>query len=459
MTLPARRDAHGFVDRIELQHLLAPVSVETFFEKYWQRTALHIKGSLRKVDQLVPGGFARADFYRALDAGATTRPRGYAVFAHQTMGFDRPTQHGGPIAPELVRKAFAAGSNISSFNLEDTRLMRLAARLKAQLGHPGEAGVAVTLSPPGFGWRVHFDTAEVFFVQCEGRKRMLISEEPHFMWPRGKVGFDTEGRVQTYDWDAEPWELVGDVDLSTLREIVLEPGDVFYCPPGVLHGTKAIDRTLTFLPNFESVSALDVIQGTLRRILNRSADWRHLPGVDPATSSGEMPARLRAFLDERLRELRRAVEALTPEALEYEWRKGTVIGAYGMGREVPPPPREVRPVTAADTFRVSRAAPMAQACTNGTDGRRQYHLFYGAVEIGVGEYWIPFMERLRGQAGEFRARDATRWAAGGRRYPWPLVRQQLALLCGNGVIERTDSTPAHTRRAPRSRVRRARGAR
>src|SRR5262249_19597196 len=145
------------------------------------------------------------------------------------------------IQPEQVETAFAQGLTILAYNICDLRLSRLGAAFKAQLNHLGDVCVHASLSPCSFGAAAHFDKTSAFFIQCEGSRRYLVSEEPVLGWPLGSAVFAADGTGQYFDHDAEPWEEVEGVAVKGLTEVVLEPGDVLFVPAGAVHATQAVN--------------------------------------------------------------------------------------------------------------------------------------------------------------------------------------------------------------------------
>ena len=297
-----------------LSTYLAPVTPDTFVSEYWGRRALFIKGDSEKVERLLPGGFDRSDFFRGVLEGARRRLKGYRVMANQStgLGADSKETPGRPVAPEDAEAVFARGSNIGVEQIGDARLARAATALKTQLRHPGVAGVSATLSPRGFGLPMHLDSMEAFFIQCAGRKSFLISDEPAVTLPRGTIGFEPNGEVRRYEWNAEPWEEVPPVDVSNLREVVLEPGDVLYVPTGGLHGTRALDESITALIFLEHASFLDLVVDVLKSSLAPDPNWRHLPRVGNGAPLGALAPEVGDFFAARLGELRTALDGMSP---------------------------------------------------------------------------------------------------------------------------------------------------
>jgi hypothetical protein len=425
-----------------LGKLLAPVTPGAFVSEYCGRRALLIKGRPEKVQQLVPGGFTRADFFRGAIQGASQPSSRCEVFANRSTGFGRDSEAtpGLPIAPEDAEAAFAGGSSISVHYIGDARLAAAAAALKTELRHPGDAAVAATLSPRGFGFPLHLDRGEVFFVQCEGRKRFRISEEPAVVLPGGTINFDPNGAVQRYEWDAEPWEECDRVDVSKLREVVLEPGDVLYVPAGGIHGTCAVDdESLTALLLLDHVSFLDLVTRVLKTSLAADPNWRHLPRAGRSAPLGALAPEVVDFFAARLAEFRAVLDDLSPDslALNREWHRMLADPGEGVTASLEPAPTEAdsRPVRRGDRLRLSRRTPLTYARGTDADGDEQCFLYYGDGEVNADGEWAPFLATLVEQ-DQFRAATATGWAGAGKKYAWDGVQEYLQVLLEQGIVER-----------------------
>ncbi|HKX28410.1 MAG TPA: cupin domain-containing protein, partial [Blastocatellia bacterium] len=356
--------------------LLAPLAPETFTTEYWGRKALFIKGDQDKLQRLFPGGFRRADFYRAIRQATAKNSVDFQVKAgkHQSRN---STFHEGQsssfplVQPAQIEAMLTEGSNIRADNICDERVARFAAAIKARLNHPGKVRVFASLSSQGYGWPAHLDEPSALFIQCEGRKRFLISPSPVFPWPRASALISSDG-TGTYSGDTEPWEEIQGVDLGSLREIMLEPGDILYLPPGTVHVTEALsDFTLSLFLVFEHRNFLDLVRPVLERMLLSEPNWRHLPLISaPGMNSGELPAEAKEFFADRLAELREALDNLGSDSLELnrEWKKMIADPGESIITSLPSSPAEVEspPVEREEVLCVSRKTPLTSA--EGTDG-------------------------------------------------------------------------------------------
>lgn len=417
--------------------MLAPVPVDVFFRDYWDRKPLHVRGSREKIERFLPGGFSRADFLATAALAAERQVPGFRLTAHRTGGYDHEGAHDNAvhISPKEAMAFFAAGANLQMINPYHERGTQLICHLKTQLGLTGEAVFSATLSPSGFGWPAHFDRAGVIFVQCEGRKRFLLGEAPAFPSPRGSVMFDASGRVASYAFDAREHDHAEDIDLDKLTEFVLEPGDILYCPTGVVHGTKALDESLTLLLQWEPTFPQDIIDRALRAELLSSPAWRNLPS-SAWPREGDLPSELQAFFAQRLVELRRAVAKLTAAQLGQHYYQALALASPGALAILKSPAGLGRSIRRNDVFRVGGGTPVTWC--NGTDahGKRCLYLFTRDRELTISGEWLPFVRELVKQEA-FSAGDAAHW---GRAQAWRDVQETLASLVEQGVISLVDGS-------------------
>jgi lysine-specific demethylase/histidyl-hydroxylase NO66 len=105
----------------------------------------------------------------------------------------------------------------------------LAVALRTELGHPVQ--VNAYLTPAGNrGFATHYDTHDVFVLQCAGRKRWRV-HPPVFPDP-----------LERQPWGGVADEVAATADQPPALDVVLDPGDGLYLPRGWLHAADALDE-------------------------------------------------------------------------------------------------------------------------------------------------------------------------------------------------------------------------
>ncbi|HKQ72814.1 MAG TPA: cupin domain-containing protein [Blastocatellia bacterium] len=440
--LLARRDipkpAHPEITGRELSELLAPISPEVFEKEYWGRKPLFIKGGVEKLERILPGGFGLEDFFRGTREAESQQAPEFQLCARTSCA---ETDHWTYIRSEEIDKWFADGANIASVNLSDPRVVTLAAALKTQLKLAGEIHFGLALSPEGNGWPVHVDHSDAISLQCRGRKKFVYSEEPRLAWPRGSISIASDGSPEAFNYNPLPWEEEMRVETGELHEVVLEPGDVFYFPAGILHTTKSLSSsslTLNFALNHPSF--FDVVMNLVRNRLLSNPDWRHLPVVEASSlQPGKLPQEMAEFFAARLKELSREIESLEPAglALNREWQKllaepGEHISVrLAMNAESV----ESGAVERQDVLRPTLRGVTSYAVGVEEDGSTAIYLYMGRREVSLYNEWVPFI-RTMFQQESFVAEVATQWADGAKPYPWETTQEYLQILLSEGFLER-----------------------
>jgi len=264
-----------------LERLLAPLSIDEFVGKYFQRVPLRIAGKAGKFDFL----FRAEEFQFGLDRVSEIR----AVFRQQWQAEIRPVD---------VKQMMHAGATICVTGLEEAhpRLSRAAHHIRSQLNYPGQVSFRAYLSPGGRGFDMHFDARVATTLQIAGTKRWWFSAKPAIAFPLYNSGREPPGFKAQY----RPPKV------STMRSVLLRPGDLLCLPAGVWHCAKAGTTSLALNMAFDHCGAgvLDSITSTLHRRLVSSAEWREPLPVTPNASRSKIPPRVTAILSARIDALR-----------------------------------------------------------------------------------------------------------------------------------------------------------
>ena len=155
-----------------LATLLAPLEVDAFFARYWEREPLHLRAEGRRARPLL-GHDALLD---AL-AGCTEAPEGLMAFPEHLAPPRGDLDVGALLRDRGLLRAYVDQGHPLVWNRARgvfPEVDELAAALGESLGAHVWPNVYAT-GPAGAPFELHFDSHEVIAVHCEGDKEWLVS--------------------------------------------------------------------------------------------------------------------------------------------------------------------------------------------------------------------------------------------------------------------------------------------
>lgn len=203
-----------FHRRGSIQSLVAPVSEEEFYARYWERKPLI-------VHRQNPNYYG--DFFTLQDFDDYTRlGQGYVKTAEATAKKQARHEGTGPKAMEQVLSDMRAGHTLILDNVQayHPRLGRFCRVLGQETGDHYQTNLYLTPAN-GKGFTPHWDNHDVFILQVMGSKQWKV-EKARRTLPLKNSGIEEEGR-----------ELRGE-----LYEFTLQQGDVIYIPRGFVHAAE-----------------------------------------------------------------------------------------------------------------------------------------------------------------------------------------------------------------------------
>jgi len=237
---------------------LGGMSAQEFLRRHWQKKPLLVRGAL-------PGFRGVASREQLLRLAA--RPDVESRLVRRDGARWRVTH--GPFARAAPRRN--ATLLVQGVNLHLAAADRLL-RMFSFLPQARLDDVMVSWAAPGGGVGPHFDSYDVFLVQAAGRR----------VW-----------RLQR----PRRWRLLQDVPLKLIEgfaaeeEILAEPGDLLYLPPGWGHDGVALEDCLTCSVGLRTPQGEELAAGFLDYLHERGlprSQYRD-PGLRPAARSGEIP--------------------------------------------------------------------------------------------------------------------------------------------------------------------------
>lgn len=296
-----------------LTTLLGEVGVPRFRDEFFERRPLHVPGQ----PQRVTGLLSSKEFVDGLRAAVKGGPGMVDLVSRDSDGNvceQRLTDSA------QVEEALQFGQTLvgHQFPARQPGVRALIRNLRDQLGLAGNTRVAAFFSRDGHGFGMHFDSMSVFVLQLEGTKIWTVSEEPGLEGPWGRHVLQA---TVPDDTDNDP-ALVEEITFPEhlkLRELKLTAGDFLYLPPGIWHSPVAEGSSLALSIGFTKVNPLVLVMDTIGRNLMMRASFRCNVPQDPNAPPHAFSKTQRAYLNDRLAELRRYVGVLTADDLYESW--------------------------------------------------------------------------------------------------------------------------------------------
>ena len=259
------------------QALLGGLSPQLFLRRHWQKRPLLVRRALPAFRGVIGKNALFALAARGdVEARLVQRQGARWHLAHGPLGRTRLERAGGRDWTLLV-----SGVNHHCAAAE-ALLRRFAFLPQARLDD-----VMVSYAVPGGGVGPHFDSYDVFLVQGEGRRLWRLARARRFALVKGAPLRLIEG-------------------FAAEEELLLEPGDLLYLPPGWGHEGRALDPCFTCSVGFRAPSGAELAAAFLDYLHERGFDdasYRD-PGLHPARHPAQIGAELLRFTERQLRNLR-----------------------------------------------------------------------------------------------------------------------------------------------------------
>ncbi len=177
------------------------------------------------------------------------------------------------VAANIRRGATIRVRDIQKF---DARLNRFAGEIQRLFA--AHSQINAYLTPPAeSGFPPHFDTTDVFILQCAGRKQWTVFH-------------DYVDRTELPLMDT-PWEPNRYRPAAPGEDMTLCPGDVLYLPRGTMHQAYCTDRESMHLTiGMVPVTFADLLARELRRIAGTDVELRRRVPWSVGSGDGELSA-------------------------------------------------------------------------------------------------------------------------------------------------------------------------
>jgi 50S ribosomal protein L16 3-hydroxylase len=280
--------------------LLGGLSPQAFLRRHWQKRPLLVRRALPGFAELITKSALCALAARGeVESRLVKRRHGKY---HVTHGPLKRSSMPGPGDRDWTLLV----NGVNHHNARAEQLLRRFAFVpQARLDD-----VMVSYAARGGGVGPHFDSYDVFLVQGKGRRRWRLA--------KARPG-------------PRPFPLVPDAPLKLIagfraeEEVVLEPGDVLYLPPGWGHDGIALEPCFTYSVGFRAPRGIELAAAFLDHLHERGlpdAVYRD-PGLRPAARPARIGPELAAFAEAQLARIR--------------WTRGDVEDFLGRYLSTPKP--------------------------------------------------------------------------------------------------------------------------
>jgi 50S ribosomal protein L16 3-hydroxylase len=264
--------------------LLGGLSPKVFLRRHWQKRPLLVRRALPGWRGVIEKRALFALASRSDIESRLVQRRGTKwQVAHGPLSQSKLTQ--------LVRSSTRAGARnwtllVNGLNHHNAQAEELLRRF-AFVPQARLDDVMVSYAAPGGGVGPHFDSYDVFLLQGQGRRRWRLAHARNFDLVPGA-----------------PLKLIA--AFRAEQEIVLDPGDLLYLPPGWGHDGVALDTCVTYSIGFRAPRGAELAAAFLDHLHERGlpdAVYRD-PGLRPATRPARIGPEMTAFAETQLARIR-----------------------------------------------------------------------------------------------------------------------------------------------------------
>lgn len=204
------------IQQMKFSTVIAPIGEEQFFKVYWERCFLHVsRGDPQYFQSLV----SIEDIDKEIARADTRFPDIRAARADEDLPKEEYVRDNGRIDAIRLYQRFEEGATII-LNQAHRRIPALATfcrSLEERFSFPFQTNLYLT-PQDAQGFKLHYDTHDVFALQVVGSKRWNICNSAIELPLRGQ------------DFDPEV-----DYERGETVTFVSAPGDTVYVPRGILH--------------------------------------------------------------------------------------------------------------------------------------------------------------------------------------------------------------------------------
>ena len=277
------------MSRLDFSDLIAPHAPADFFDHYWQKAALLIKGDQAdRFESLLP-----VNGIQGVLSMADQLPAEAVEIVGQTSVIET-----GEKSPDSVSQFFMSGSTIRVKGIEkySDPLRELCRSVEPELGFSARANLYCT-PPNSRGFSLHFDTHEVLVLQLLGKKRWQVFEPitrfPLEYAPPLPFEHDLDEVKRSRGGRKAGQDDIKATELGPLAlEASLEAGDCLYLPRGFVHQAEALEEPSVHISlGIHVITWLDLLSVVMGQVAY--VDERLRQGLPPGSLAD--PQNLKQF--------------------------------------------------------------------------------------------------------------------------------------------------------------------
>lgn len=261
--------------KIGLAELIAPISVNDFFNSHWPVEPLFIPATKGKLE----GIFAlpqMQDLTKIIEARQRKVRACLPDFDDEYSSIH--------LDPQDALKAYRNNMTLvfDSMQSQDATIADTLKNIRSDLGlvTGGEENdlcksrSIAYATPAGCGTRLHFDANANFIIQISGTKTWRLGPNESVDFPTER--FTTGSEEMPAALENQCHAPLIDMLPEDSMEVVMKPGCVLFVPRGYWHETTTEEDSLSLNFTFSQPTWADVFTKSLQEVLLRSPEWREL---------------------------------------------------------------------------------------------------------------------------------------------------------------------------------------
>ncbi len=292
--------------------LFGKAEAARFFAEDWGKSWVKLRAPT-SLSQLFTLEELAAHAFSPLSPG-----RGGDTLRFRATYYDQDGRGRAVAAPlEMARRLLDAGMTLSFDELQRSlpKLQALAGSVASMIGAVGPVSINCFLSPDKSGLAWHFDCTHGIILQLSGEKRWQLG--PQVAAPPFHLQLDALSTPPTTSALKELGYLYPDPDENP-DEIVLQPNDVLYVPPGRWHRAFARGTSCHLSIIIRPYGFARVLRTSIAAMALKRPEWRddmQRLGVDGSPTPLSTRAEIINYFAVRLEEARAELARMTPERM------------------------------------------------------------------------------------------------------------------------------------------------